>query len=556
MAILMFDQIEEDAFIYFRVAKNIGEGHGYVFNAGGEHIECGSSISWQFLLAFAHLFSFDLVFFSKLAGIALGAATLYLLARISARLVTSRWLQILPSLLLALSAPFYYWVQRGLETSLYAFAIVLLAHFVLHERLKRKWYLPALLVALSRPEGFIVIAGLAAFAYTERKQREHLLFGAAIFFATMLLVVVGRFFYFHDLLPHAFYLKMREPAGLARAAIQFFFKATYLWIVMGVAAVGLLQKRSLDRRLVILAVLELPFAAWALSTHALAINNRHLLPALPILYVFVARGLDQLILRVSALIHPIAWGLAVFVVWFALESPAVDLTIQPLPNAFRNALTEARAEPRRFLSNLWDLARARPRAIAYERNYLSDAITENWQYQVGRFINVTYPKGITVLYDQMGQTPWYAGADKTFIDTTGLTYRPTAFLVLNHVLDNSHDGFYEMYRRFSQRLLAVFGEPYRTWRRKDAVDHLLAMNPELIIVNSMYVIRTFPDGNAELITEHVPGLLFADPRLRERYVERKKYFLRFFERKDLSTRIKWDERERNHPGKLRAAGPN
>ena len=53
---------------------------------------------------------------------------------------------------------------------------------------------------------------------------------------------------------------------------------------------------------------------------------------------------------------------------------------------------------------------------------------------MGNFIDKTYPKGITIAYDQMGQTPWYGGMDKTFIDTTGLTYRPTAFLVLNHTL--------------------------------------------------------------------------------------------------------------------------
>lgn len=45
-------------------------------------------------------------------------------------------------------------------------------------------------------------------------------------------------------------------------------------------------------------------------------------------------------------------------------------------------------------------------------------------------------------------------------------------------------------------------------------------------------------------------MLYADPRVRERYVERRKFLLIFLERKDLSSRVKWDPRERYLPGKL------
>ena len=39
ISLLCFNQIEEDAFIYFRLAANLANGNGYVFNVGGEHIE-------------------------------------------------------------------------------------------------------------------------------------------------------------------------------------------------------------------------------------------------------------------------------------------------------------------------------------------------------------------------------------------------------------------------------------------------------------------------------------------------------------------------------------
>ena len=43
LVFLGFNQIEEDTFIYLRVAENIADGHGYVFNRGYETIEVGSS---------------------------------------------------------------------------------------------------------------------------------------------------------------------------------------------------------------------------------------------------------------------------------------------------------------------------------------------------------------------------------------------------------------------------------------------------------------------------------------------------------------------------------
>jgi arabinofuranosyltransferase len=43
--------IEEDAFIVFKVAENLANGYGYVFNKG-ERIEVCSTLTWLYLLAF------------------------------------------------------------------------------------------------------------------------------------------------------------------------------------------------------------------------------------------------------------------------------------------------------------------------------------------------------------------------------------------------------------------------------------------------------------------------------------------------------------------------
>ena len=40
---------------------------------------------------------------------------------------------------------------------------------------------------------------------------------------------------------------------------------------------------------------------------------------------------------------------------------------------------------------------------------------------MGRFVHANYPPGTRLVYDQMGQTPYYAGSERMFIDTLGLT---------------------------------------------------------------------------------------------------------------------------------------
>jgi hypothetical protein len=557
IALVTFDYIEEDAFIYYRVAVNIANGDGYVFNAGGERIEVGSSLTWQYLLAGARLLSFDLILASKLLGIVFGGAALYLVWRISLLTIQNTRLQIVPALLLAVTIPFHGWVQRGLETPLYVLAIVMLAFFVLDESLQRYWFVPALLVTFSRSEGLIAVVGLSGFFYFERQRiRRHAL-GAGIFVAVVASSYVWRFFYFHDFMPHAYYSKILEPAGYGRGAALGFFFATHTWLVVAVAAIGLANRSAWNRPLVTLAVLELPFLWWGFTTHGYMPFNRHLVPALPLLYVIAGVGLDRLVLNRPVLRRVVGWGKGLFVLWLLVGAPAIDRGLERRTNPFTAKLILALWAPGQVAANLADLVAGRPRKIVRRGRYISDSITENWQFLVGEFIRETYPTGITIAYDQMGQTPWYAGLDKTFIDTWGLTYRATGFAVFNQQLGAERSWVHRAYLSASERLAGARGqEPSRRMNPKEAADHVLALRPHLIILNTMMTHETAPDGTSRAVSRNVPGLIAQDPRLTVDYVERKKWmFLRFFERKDLSPSIYWAPDDHRIPGKAEKPSP-
>ena len=132
---LTFNQIDEDAFIYYRFADNIANGFGCVFNRFGERIESTSGPLWLALLVVVELWSLDVVIASKLLGIGFGLFSLLLLLAVSRRTLPAELIPF-PALLLTVSVPFYSWAQRGMETSLHLFALLLLCFMLCEPRIR------------------------------------------------------------------------------------------------------------------------------------------------------------------------------------------------------------------------------------------------------------------------------------------------------------------------------------------------------------------------------------------------------------------------------------
>src|SRR5262245_7248384 len=116
LSILLFNQVEEDAYIDFRVVQNLADGYGFVFNHGGERIEASSSLLWIALLLLFRKAPFDIVITAKLLGIAAGCVSLWLIYRLARRQISEPLLRFGPVLLTIASIPFLMWSQRGLET--------------------------------------------------------------------------------------------------------------------------------------------------------------------------------------------------------------------------------------------------------------------------------------------------------------------------------------------------------------------------------------------------------------------------------------------------------
>jgi hypothetical protein len=84
LSLLLFNQVEEDAFSYFRLVDNLVHGYGIVFNRGGEVVEAGSSLLWFLLLVLLWRVPLELVISAKLLGLLMGGVVLWLVLRMTA----------------------------------------------------------------------------------------------------------------------------------------------------------------------------------------------------------------------------------------------------------------------------------------------------------------------------------------------------------------------------------------------------------------------------------------------------------------------------------------
>ncbi len=522
---LTFNQIEEDAFIYLRLAANLGAGHGYVFNVGGEVIESGSSLLWQLMLVPLAWLPLDPIISLKLLGIAFGGLAILLTHAISRLLISDPVLRACPSLLLAVSVPFYCWSQRGLESPFYLCALLALCLVYMHERAREHWYLVAAVVFCARPEGFVILVAPIACMLAWRASIPHFWRGFAILGVVGVGVTLGRLAYFHDPFPHPFYIKAAGDAGLARAALPEYLRFNALALLAIPLLIGLSRRPFWNRRLTVVLSLLVVTGLWAFATADPKPYHRHILPLLPFFYLASIASLELWTER-----RAFRMGVRVAVPVFAVAM----LTLSPLgergvaqPNLFTRAASAALQHPLAYAASIGQLLVDPSESFIYSVGspFQYSTINTNYQATTGKFLRDNYPQNITIVYDQMGQTPWYAGADKVMIDSFGLLSKNAGYYAFTRRADQSRllSSYQGVMVWLAQQL---WPDEQRAVEDADALDAVFERRPELILVNS-FVTQSLPEGLTARIAR--------DPRIASDYelayiVNR---IVRIYERKDI-----------------------
>lgn len=259
--------LSDDAFVSFRYARNLVEGHGLVFNPG-ERVEGYTNPLWTLWIALGMRFGASPERWSIVWGIAGYAGAIALLGvahlRICRALEAPAWMRALPFAAMAGAADpdWATFATSGLETSAFTFLSLAGALFALGSSARHAASSGALfaLAALTRPDGALFVALAFGFLLAARTWRSAI--ALAIAFALLWgPFTAWRVAYYGSFFPNTYYAKSGDlpwwSQGLFYARL--FFERHWVF------GLGPLVLLALGRRLRPLAPAALFLAALALA---------------------------------------------------------------------------------------------------------------------------------------------------------------------------------------------------------------------------------------------------------------------------------------------------
>jgi len=462
----------DDAFITFRMAQNLADGHGLRFNPDGAPVEAASNFLLTVALAGAHRLHLSMIQSSLAISLVSTALTLLLLAWCA-------WRHVGPFGLLASAA----WATmslvpsnatNGLESSL--FTLLLLVGVAIYveaddaARPRRRLLLLSSLVfallSMTRPEGPIFVLALGGIRLVDLIRRWHHqgrrgldlrseAWWAGGFILLYLPYTLWRVSYFGMLLPNTFHVKQMQFIEYSKLeAGALYLKAMVLQepllplaLLVGAAAHAIAPTRRL-RTLLAVVIAQCLFMVLSGGDwpHMFG-HGRFLLPAVPpMLWLLVDSGGRLLRLR-----RRLAVLVGTLVVVGLAQVNLVGMAEMKLPAHYHwqpRTLPTRQALPLAFLQELpsmpfeqwWDNSTQTFNLRRYHNNF--DAV-------VGLWLRARYGPTIPIASIQAGQFAFWSGMP--FFDMFGLASPEVAQI-------GSYDParLAELIRRFDPSLIAFY----------------------------------------------------------------------------------------------------
>ncbi|MEQ8819761.1 MAG: hypothetical protein RLY93_05910 [Sumerlaeia bacterium] len=284
----------DDAYITLRHARNVAEGHGFVYNIGGPRVEGFTNFSLFLFQTAIYALGGNALLATKILGSLAAFGTLAItvlftrdLLRHSepgdlrATLSPARWF--FAPLILSQSPMLLVGAISGLETTLFAFFLTAASWLVTRLILPREapaprleWIAAGLALGLAtwtRPEGLAWLLGLTlcglAIAQWKRLPRRPLLLAAAIGFAMFAALLAFRLAIYGVPVPNTYFAKVVGDTG-GRVASGWGYLRDYFFrfqgaLLLAVGAAGLLIAREARPVLLVLllgAAGHLAVVAW------------------------------------------------------------------------------------------------------------------------------------------------------------------------------------------------------------------------------------------------------------------------------------------------------
>ena len=313
--------VGDDAFISFRYARNLVDGHGLVYNVG-ETVEGYTNFLWTMLIAAGMLIGLEPVGLSQALGIVSYLATALILVFLSWKLWRN-WntpgMAVVPLAALAVlvQRDSHVYATSGLETAATT-ALVTLGFYLLVLGRRPRAFLGAglTLVAavMSRPDAAIFyVMGLVFVAAAQKPRLPSL----AAYLAPLLIIYVPywvwRFTYYGYPFPNTYYAKSAYASYYSQGLIYLwlYFKTYYVLLVLPLAGIPLavtslrpfVKERSiglLPARIGLLGLLFIiPFLFYVARVGGDFMFARFLIPITPISFLLFEASLVRFSRRLS-----------------------------------------------------------------------------------------------------------------------------------------------------------------------------------------------------------------------------------------------------------------
>lgn len=289
----------DDAFISFRYAKNLVDGHGLVFNQG-ERVEGYTNFLWTLLMAAGIRAGFEPVVFSRVAGTLAGLVLLTSVFRFARSHLPDGSIAFLVLVPLAANGALAVWSVAGLETVLFTLFLFVGAAVAVGREGRVPFLLASALFALAtltRPEGALFYVVLLADRLLQRRiSLKGALPGLLLFTFVLIPFEMWRFVYYGDWLPNTFYAKAGGGVHAAARGLGYlgeFFGRFGGWSLAAPLPLLLIgNRRSWERTFIVL------LAAYLLYVVVVGGDSlpffRFLVPAIPFFAILAIAGLDRL----------------------------------------------------------------------------------------------------------------------------------------------------------------------------------------------------------------------------------------------------------------------
>jgi hypothetical protein len=309
----------DDAYISFRYARNLVEGHGLVYNIG-QRVEGFTSLLWVLLVALGMKLGGDAPVVSHWLGVSSGLLLLGL-AHGYARCVLhprSVLLAALAPVLVLASPSFAIWAVSGLETPLFS-AFVLAALIAEAHGRGKAAAVACVLATLTRPEGTLVAAVIFVTDFARGGERRRQALSLAAAYALFVAALTAfRLSYFGSALPNTFYAKV---GGIPVSWTLWYLEGFAVQVAAPLALAAAVGARRCPASIVGIAYTGVLFVYVALVGGDAFEHSRFFLPALPVLVAVALAGAegfgteDRWTTRCAAASIPVAIG---WYVWGAV----------------------------------------------------------------------------------------------------------------------------------------------------------------------------------------------------------------------------------------------